>query len=226
MLVRFLTCCLDPFLVSPDVHKDRGAFSVCAFGTGIRCNSNQGIFKFRQRWLKQQWTSIISTQTPIFVIVTWDDAFTREEFRQHISKLLHENRDVRDYCGGSPRHTFFVSNDHTDYAAMGHMLNFGSEYALHSVHHQDVTPTKAYWNKQIKAGMQWAERLVPSEIVFLEFLKRCVMSGLKEKVEWRPVGFRAPWLEHSETLYEATQEFDQIVYDSSLPSFKQPFSDL
>lgn len=52
---------------------------------------------------------------------------------------------------------------------------------------------------------------------------KCLFAGLKEKKEWRPVGFRAPWLAHSDALYEAIQESDQIVYDSSLPSFQQPF---
>jgi len=99
-------------------------------------------------------------------VITWDDAFTHEEYREHLFEVLHSNKDVRDYCGGYPRHTFFVTDQHTNYAALSHFLQFGAEYALHTVVHEDrkFAESAQYWNRQIEGGLRWAQRLVPSTL--------------------------------------------------------------
>eukprot|EP00095_Tigriopus_kingsejongensis_P007373 maker-scaffold37_size504123-snap-gene-2.13 protein:Tk07373 transcript:maker-scaffold37_size504123-snap-gene-2.13-mRNA-1 annotation:"flocculation protein flo11 isoform x2" len=140
---------------------------------------------------------------PQFVLMTFDDAVTRQLFTQVYQTLLNRV-DVQTSC---PIHaTFFTSHKHTDYAAVQALDSWGHEIALHSYTHGDDSQTPEENVRTNFTARRWAKEVQANAEMAMGFAD---LTG--------PFGFRAPFLHTGgNALFQILANSEFTMYDSSL----------
>ncbi|XP_059171279.1 chitin deacetylase 7-like [Physella acuta] len=143
-------------------------------------------------------TNISLKDTPMFVMLTFDDAVTTTVFSQVYSDLLVNNRwNLFNPNNCTIKSTFFVSHQYTDYKLVQQLYDNGHEIASHTVNHTGNVET-------------YGE--VTAEIVGLRDYITTSTNIPVEKIK----GFRVPYLRiYGDTQYKVLQDFN-FTYDSSI----------
>lgn len=140
------------------------------------------------------------SQTPQFVMLTFDDAVTNLNMAYYRKAL--NNRSNRDGCPVAA--TFYISHEYTDYSKVHELYKGGHEIALHSISH---TTNTTYW-KNVNASE------LADEFQGLRFIMNHFAHVPTSSIQ----GIRLPFLQMSgdasfEMLYK-----NFFLYDSSWPS--------
>ncbi|BFZ26148.1 hypothetical protein BsWGS_29187 [Bradybaena similaris] len=143
-------------------------------------------------------SNISKEDTPMFLMLTFDDAVTSSVFSQIYFNLMVENTYKLfnpDNC--TIRSTFFVSHEYTNYNFVQHLYQAGHEIASHTVNH---TSSSSVYEE------------VAAEIVGIRQMVDANTNIPPEEVK----GFRAPYLRiFGDVQYDVLRDYN-FTYDSSL----------
>ncbi len=134
------------------------------------------------------------SETPQFVVITFDDALheTASDLTEQIAGQQHSNPN-----GSIVPFTYYVSTNYTNYHLVQQRYAQGHEIAVHTMTHTTDTQTSYdVWRAEIVGARE-------------------ALSNIAEIPLADVVGFRAPFLQHSD-LSTAVLHEEGFLYDSSI----------
>lgn len=142
--------------------------------------------------------NVSQQDTPMFVMLTFDDAVTTTVFsRVYYQMLVNNEWKLWNPNNCTVKSTFFVSNQYTDYSLVQILYNNGHEISSHTVNH--TSDTDIYSEAK-------------SEIVGLRDIVAAKTSIPPEHVR----GFRVPYLRtYGDAQYAVLRDYN-FTYDSSI----------
>uniref|UniRef100_A0A2C9LA65 Chitin-binding type-2 domain-containing protein n=1 Tax=Biomphalaria glabrata TaxID=6526 RepID=A0A2C9LA65_BIOGL len=146
------------------------------------------------------------SDTPQFLMLTFDDAVTPQLYENYFKSLLVDNAyRIFNPSGCTIRSAFYVSHENTDYSKVLRLWQSGHEIASHTIHHNLPTGD--------------SQKDYPEMAAEIDGLRQEVFKALGNKTLVDSInGFRAPYLRVAHDVqYDVLRDYN-FLYDTSVTS--------